>query len=721
MNSMSTALPLLKTGVVRGACPHDCPDTCAMLVHVEEGRATRVQGDPDHPVTQGFLCTKVNRYVERTYHPDRVLTPLRRVGAKGAGEFVEASWEEALEGIAGNLQRVIREDGPEAILPYSYAGTMGIVQGSSIDRRFFHRIGASLLERTICATAGTEAWKHTYGDRMGPTPEEAEHAQLILLWGTNTLTSNPHLWPALLRARERGAKIIAIDPIRTRTAKQCDEHLPIRPGTDAALALAMMNVILTQGLQDQDYLERFTEGWELLRDHVAEWTPEKAASVTGLSAQRIVTVARELATIRPSFIRLNYGLQRHAGGGMAVRAIALLPALTGAWRDLGGGATLSTSGAFPLNFAAAERPDLIRPGTRTINMVRLGDALTRDDAGVGGPPVKALVVYNSNPGAVAPDLRKVREGLRREDLFTVVLEHFRTDTADYADWILPATTQLEHWDIHHSYGHLYVTLNRPAIEPVGDALPNTEIFRRIAGKMGISDGGIADSDLDVIQQVLASDSPVMEGITLERLLEHGYLRLGYPAGFTPFAAPSRLRTPSGRIQIYSPGLERLGLDPLPSYIPPNEQPLPGEGRFPLMLLSPPEHPFMNSTFVNIPALSSAAGPPKLLLHPDEAAVRGIEGGEAVRVWNDRGDFIATATVTEDVRPGVAVSYGVRWGRLSPEGHTVNDTTSQDVADLGGGALFYDNAVEVELVSRASAVAEPGPAEILASVQVGEIV
>jgi anaerobic selenocysteine-containing dehydrogenase len=575
---------------------------------------------------------------------------------------------------------------------------MGLVQGSSMDRRLFHRIGASLLARTICSAAGSEAWKATYGDRMGPTPEEAEHARLVLLWGTNTLTSNPHLWPALRRARERGARLIAIDPIRTRTAAQCDQWLPIRPGADAALALAMMHVAFRDGLADLDYLAAHSIGWEALRDRVlGEWSPRRAEAIVGLDEGQIEALAAEYASTRPSFIRLNYGLQRHAGGGMAVRAISLLPAVTGAWRDLGGGATLSTSGAFKLNNAALERPDWVIPGTRTINMVQLGDALTLPDAGVGGPPVQALVVYNSNPGAVAPDLRKVREGLRREDLFTVVLEHFRTDTADYADWVLPATTQLEHWDVHTAYGHLYLTLNRPSIAPVGESLPNTEIFRRLAVRMGLDDPEFADGDVDLIRQALESSHPWMQGITFERLLDEGWIRVAAPRDFRPYAEP-KPNTPTGKIQILAPELESIGIDPLPTYVPPAESAEADPeraARYPLMLLSPPEHPLMNSTFANVPHLERAAGPTKLLLHPNEAAVRGVRDGDRLRCWNDRGHFYGRAVVTDDVRPGVAVSYGVRWAQLSDGGRTVNDTTSQGVTDMGGGAVFYDNAVEVE--------------------------
>jgi len=521
-----------------------------MLVHVRDGRAVRVQGDPAHPVTQGFLCTKVNRYVERTYHADRLTVPLRRVGAKGEGRFEPATWDEALGDIARRLDDIrTGPHGPQAILPYSYAGTMGLVQGGSMDRRFFHRIGASLLARTICSAAGSEGWKATYGDRMGPTPEEAGNARLVLLWGTNTLTSNPHLWPALRRAREQGARLVAIDPIRTRTAAQCDQWLAIRPGTDAALALAMMHVAFRDGLADLDYLAAHTVGWEALRDRVlAHWSPSRAAATVGLAEGEIEALATAYATTRPTFIRLNYGLQRHAGGGMAVRTLSLLPAVTGAWRDAGGGATLSVSGAHKANAAALEKPEWVPPGTRTINMVQLGDALTLPDAGVGGPPVKALVVYNSNPGAVAPDLRKVREGLRREDLFTVVLEHFRTDTADYADWVLPATTQLEHWDVHTSYGHLYVTLNRPSIAPVGESLPNAEIFRRLASRMGLDDPELRDEDVTLIRQALDSTHPWMRGITFERLMEEGWARLDVPRDWRPYADPHP-NTPSGKIQI----------------------------------------------------------------------------------------------------------------------------------------------------------------------------
>src|SRR5687767_8132483 len=492
--------------IVRAACPHDCPDTCAMLVTVEDGRATKVAGDPDHPFTQGFLCTKVNRYIERTYHPERLLRPLRRIGRKGEGKFAPISWDDALDEIAERLTSIARSpEGPQAILPYSYAGTMGYVQSASMDRRFFHLLGASKLDRTICSMAGTMGMKMTVGANIGADAEGMPESDLVLLWGTNTLTSNPHLWPFVLQARERGAPIIAIDPLRTRTAAQCDEWIGIRPGTDAALALGIMHVLFAEGMEDQEFLTRYTLGEEQLRQRVREYTPERVASITGVDEARIIDLALRYGQSRAAFIRVNYGLQRHAGGGMAVRTIACLPAVVGHWRRAGGGVNLSTSNNFAFDKNTLERPD-ISPPVRLINMIRLGEALTTRDAGVGGPPVRALVVYNSNPAAVAPDRNAVTRGLGREDLLTVVLEHFQTDTADWADFLLPATTQLEHWDIHLSYGHHYVTLNRPSIEPLGESKPNTEIFRLLAERMGLDDPMFRDDDMTLIRQSLNSKS-----------------------------------------------------------------------------------------------------------------------------------------------------------------------------------------------------------------------
>lgn len=667
-----------------------------MLVTVERGRAVRVAGDPDHPYTRGFLCAKVNRYVERTYHSERLLHPLRRVGAKGSGRFAPISWDEALDEVAERLKAIARSpDGPQAILPYSYAGTMGLVQGSSIDRRFFHLLGASKLDRTICSMAGTVGMRMTVGANIGADAEGIPESDLVLLWGTNTLTSNPHLWPFVLEARRRGAPVVAIDPLRTRTAEQCDEWIPIRPGTDAALALGLMHVLFAEGLEDRDYLARYTLGAEALRARAGEYPPERVAEITGIPADRIVSLGRRYGRARAAFIRINYGLQRHAGGGMAVRTIACLPAITGHWRRPGGGVQLSTSANFRFNREALERPDL-SPPVRTINMIRLGEALTLPDAGVGGPPVRALVVYNSNPAAVAPDRAAVLRGLAREDLFTVVLEHFQTDTADWADIVLPATTQLEHWDIHLAYGHHYVTLNRPSVAPLGEAKPNSEIFRLLAARMGLDHPALRDDDLTLIRQALEGAGPQLAGITLEALLERGWMRLDLPRPYLPFAEGG-FPTPSGKCELYSPRLAAMGLDPLPTYTPPYESPERAPelvARYPLTLISSPAHQFLNSTFVNIPALRRAARAPELVIHPQDAAPRAITTGIPVLVHNDRGEFLATARVQDTVRPGTVWAPSIWWGKYATDGKNANHTTSQRETDLGHGPVFYDNLVEV---------------------------
>lgn len=684
--------------VVRGACPHDCPDTCAMLVTVESGRAVRVAGDPDHPFTRGFLCAKVNRYVERTYQQDRLLHPLRRVGPKGSGRFERTTWDSALAEIAERLNDIrTSSDGPQAILPYSYAGTMGMVQGSSMDRRLFHRIGASMLDRTICSMAGTVGMRMTVGANVGADPEGIPSADLILLWGTNTLTANPHLWPFVLEARERGAQVIAIDPIRTRTAAQADEWIGIRPGTDAALALGMMHVLFEQGLTDDEYIAAHTLGVDQLRERVREYPPERVSAITGVPAETIVSLGGRYGRSRAAFIRVNYGLQRHRGGGMAVRTIACLPALTGHWKQFGGGVQLSSSANFTFDKRALERPDL-SPPVRTINMIRLGEALTTRNAGVGGPPVRALVVYNSNPAAVAPDRNVVLRGLARDDLFTVVLEHFQTDTADWADIVLPATTQLEHWDVHLSYGHHYVTLNRPSIEPLGEALPNSEIFRRLAARMGLDDDMFRDDDVTLIRQALGSSSGKLGGVTLERLLDEGWARLNLPRPYLPYA-DGAFTTPSGKCEFYSTRMAEMGLDPLPAFTPPYEFPeeVPALAeRYPLTLISSPAHQFLNSTFVNVDSLRRAAGEPECLLHPVDAERRGIAVGARVVVHNDRGAFTAVARVEESIRPGVVWAPSIWWGKFAADGANANQTTSQRETDMGHGPVFYDNLVEVGL-------------------------
>jgi anaerobic selenocysteine-containing dehydrogenase len=679
--------------VIRAVCPHDCPDTCSMLVTVEDGKAVRIAGEREHPFTQGFLCTKVAKYLERTYHDGRLLYPQIRVGAKGEGKFRRATWDEAIALIAQRLQSVIASDGPEAVLPYSYAGTMGLIQGEAMASRFFRRIGASQLARTICSSAGSEALNLVYGTRMGTDPETVGEAKLIILWGTNTLTSNPHLWPFIRQAKEKGAKTICIDPLRTRTAVACDEHIPIRPGTDAALALGIMHVLFRDGLQNSEYLDEMTVGWQELRERVLrDYSPARVAKICRLPVETIERLAHLYGTTRPTFIRLNYGLQRHAGGGSAVRAIAILPAITGAWDDVGGGCQLSSSGTFGINFAKVERRD-IPYKSRTINMSSIGDALTE----IHNPPVKALIVYNSNPASIAPDRQKVLRGFRRDDLFTVVIEHFQTDTADYADVLLPATTQLEHEDLHRAYGHLYVMYNRRAIEPLGEALPNSEIFRRLAAAMQLESPELKATDEEMMRDALEGTNATMNGITLEALRERGWMRLNIPSPHLPYRRGAKVPTPSGKIEISTDRASAFGVRRVPEYIAPYES----EERdpqlaktFPLALISPPAHSFLNSSFVNVASLRRAAGKPTLEIHADDAAPRGINAGERVTIFNKRGAFSAEAVISDRVRPGVVSAPSVWWGKLTDDGTNANETTSQALTDIGAGATFYDNLVEV---------------------------
>jgi anaerobic selenocysteine-containing dehydrogenase len=678
--------------VVHAACPHDCPDTCAMLVEVEGGRATKVSGDPNHPTTRGFLCTKVSRYLERVYHLDRLLRPMRRAGAKGEGRFEPITWGEAIDTIARRFGEIARSsDGPEAILPYSYCGTMGTVNSSSMDRRFFHRLGASLLARTICSQAGGDAMRFTMGATVGTDMENFHLARLIVLWGTNTLSSNIHLWPEIKEALQNGARLIGIDPYRNHTLDHCHQLIQLQPGTDGAFALAVMNVILSEGLEDRDYVERHTVGFEELKVRAAEFPPARAAAACGVTEEEIINFAREYATTRPAAIRINYGLQRHAGGGMAVRAICCLPALTGAWRDAGGGVLLSTSGMFPFNEAALHRPDLIRGNPRTINMSRLGEALTE-----AAPPVRALYVYNSNPAAVAPDQSKVIEGLKRDDLFTVVHDQFQTDTADYADIVLPATTQLEHRDVVKPYGHYYLVYNEPAIEPLGEAKPNSEVFRLLAEAMGFEEDCFRETDEDIIRAALSTTDHRFEGVTLERLKRDGWARLNLPETFAPFAEGG-YPTESGKCELYSERMRQAGLDPLPAYIPPRESPATAPelaARFPLQLISPPANTFLNSTFSHQESFLRGERQPFILLNPEDARRREIGDGQMVRVWNDRGECRLVARISTRVRPGVGCALSIWWNKLSPGYTNVNQTVSQALTDIGGGATFYDNLVEV---------------------------
>ncbi len=666
---------------VRGACPHDCPDTCALLTTVEDGVAQRVDGNPAHAHTAGALCTKVARYTERSYHPERVLQPLRRSGPKGSGQFTPVSWEEALEDIAARLKAI---SDPQAILPYSYAGTMGQVQGESMAARFFHRLGASQLDRTICASAGGEGLTHTLGGKVGMKVEHFAESRLILIWGSNSIGSNLHFWRHAQEAKRQGAKLVCIDPRRSETADKCHEHLQLLPGTDAALALALMHELITHDWLDHDYIERHTLGWPQLRERALQWPPERAAQVCGLPVEQIRQLARDYGSTQPAAIRLNYGMQRVHGGGNATRAVACLPALVGAWRHRAGGLLMSSSGHFPVQTQALQRPELRRGPSRTINMSTIGRDLLRPASAEFGPRIEALIVYNSNPVAVAPESGQVVQGFRREDLFTVVLEHFMTDTADHADYVLPATTQLEHWDIHASYGHTDVLLNRPAIAPVGEARSNTTFFRQLARRMGFEEPCFADDDESLCRSAFGKQ------VDFEELLAHGFASLKLPDA--PYAEGG-FPTPSGRCEFFSQRLADQGLDGLPDHVP-NREVAGSSKQYPLAMISPPARHFLNSTFVNVKSLRDIETEPVLEIHPQDAQSRGVTDGAVVRVFNDRGSYHCRARVSERARPGVVVGLGIWWRKMGLAGTNVNEVTSQELTDLGRAPVFYDCAVEV---------------------------
>ena len=689
---MPLPISTLPSRVVRAVCPHDCPDTCAMLVTVQDGVAVRVAGDPDHPPTHGALCTKVSRYTERTYNAERVLTPLKRVGKKGQGRFEPVTWDEALDDIAAKLGAIAARD-PQAVLPYSYAGTMGLVQGDGMAARFFHRLGASLLDRTICSSAGGAALTATYGAAVGMHAHFFAESRLILIWGSNSITSNLHFWTYAQQAKRAGAKLVCIDPRKTETADKCHQHIALMPGTDGALALGLMHELVVNGWLDDDYIARHVEGWPGLRARALLWPPERVAAECGITADEVRGLARDYASTRPAAIRLNYGMQRVRGGGNAVRLIALLPCLTGAWRHRAGGLLLSATGWFRAarNDAWLQRPDLLgERSPRTINMSTIGDDLLRQASPTFGPRIEALVVYNSNPVAVAPESAQVARGFAREDLFTVVLEHFLTDTADHADYVLPATTQLEHWDAHRSYGHTYAMLNEPAIEPVGQARSNAAIFRSLAARMGFDEPCFADSD-----ESMARGAFRAEAVDPALMRERGWVKLDIADA--PFAEGG-FPTPSGKALADAPG---LGLpDHLPNYESARSSPELA-ARFPLAMVSPPARNFMNSTFVNIASLRAAEREPLLEMHPQDAAVRGITAGAVVRVFNDRGEYVCKAALNDRARPGVVNGLGVWWRKYGLEGTNVNQLTHQRLTDLGRAPSFYDCLVEVEVKAAAA--------------------
>jgi anaerobic selenocysteine-containing dehydrogenase len=685
---------MMESGQVRGACALDCPDTCSWIVTVKGGQPVSLRGDPDHPFTRGSLCNKVDGYLAYARSPDRVLYPLRRVGPKGSAEFTRISWDEALERIAAGLGDVIAKHGAEAIWPFVGTGSMGLIQGIyGAGRRLWNVLGTSRHVVTICTIAGGFGTGYTLGDnRVGMDPETLRFSKLVLLWGVNVLTTNPHLWRSVLEARKNGAMVVAIDPIRTRTAAASDWHLAPMPGTDAALALGLLNVVLAEGREDREFIGRATVGWEAFRARILEFPPSRAADITGLPVESIVDLGKRLAETRPTGIRIGIGLQRHGGGGMAVRTITCIPGVTGDWRYPGGGVSYDTRGFYGLNWAALWRDDLRPRPARALNMTRLGEGLLEID----DPPVKALVVYASNPIASVPHQTKVLRGLARNDLFTVVVEHFLTDTARYADIVLPATMQIEHQDLLIAYGHLYVAWNEPAAPPPGECLPTTEIFRRLARKMGLDTPALYDSDEAMARQVLDSGHPSLAGITLEELKARGWVRLNYPDPFVPFA--TAFPTPSGKLEFVSDRMAQAGLDPVAGYTPAHEtsqRDTTLAREHPLSLLTPADHYFLNSVFANVPRQQRRSGAATLLIHPEDAAPRGIATGDEVRVGNARGSFFAVADVSDRVRPAVVASTKGRWPGDSKQGATINATVDERDSDMGGGAVYHDNRVRVD--------------------------
>jgi anaerobic selenocysteine-containing dehydrogenase len=679
---------------VRGACALDCPDTCSWIVTVKGSQPIDLRGDPDHPFTRGSLCNKVEGYLAYARSTDRVLYPMRRVGPKGSGEFVRISWDDALERIAAGLGDAIAKHGAEAIWPFLGTGSMGLIQGIyGAGRRLWNVLGTSRHVVTICTIAGGFGTGYTLGDnRVGMDPENLRFSKLVVLWGANVLSTNPHLWRSVLEARGNGAQVVAIDPIRTRTAAASDWHLAPMPGTDAALALSLLHVVLAEGREDREFIDRATVGGEAFRQRVLEFPPSRASDITGLPVEAIALLGQRLAESRPTGIRIGIGLQRHGGGGMTVRTITCIPGVTGDWRYPGGGVSYDTRGFFGLNWAALWRDDLRPRPTRELHMTRLGEGLLETD----GPPVKALFVYASNPAASVPHQTKVRRGLARDDLFTVVVEHFLTDTARYADIVLPATMQIEHRDLLIAYGHLYVAWNEPAAPPPGECLPTTEIFRRLARTMGLDTPALYDSDETMARQVLDSGHPSLSGITLEELKARGWMRLHYPDPFVPFA--TAFPTPSGKLEFVSDRMAQAGLDPVAGYTPAHEtsqRDTTLARDYPLALVTPANHFFLNSLFANVARQQRRAGAATLVIHPDDAAPRGIATGDEVRIANARGSFLAIADVSDRVRPGVVASPKGRWPGHAKEGTNVNATVDERDSDMGGGAVYHDNRVRVD--------------------------
>lgn len=690
---------------IYATCPHDCPDSCAMVATVENGRVVGVRGRRDHPFTRGTLCVKVKNYEDRVHSPDRILHPMRRVGAKGDGRFERITWDEALKTIHERFRGIIDDFGAEAIMPCSYIGQQGFVHGLNSGDALFNRLGATIMERTLCASAANSASVMTTGVTGGTDPLSFVHARFILIWGCNTISTHMHQWPMIAEAQRAGAKVVVVDPIRSRTAAKADWHIQIRPGTDAALALGMMNVIIAEDLVDADYVANYTVGFDELKERAAQYPPDRVAGITGLPAEDVARLAREYAATQPSVIRVGVAVERHRSGGQTVRALTSLPALVGAWRHVGGGVLQSAARSLPSRGDLISRPDFIRPGTRVVNQIQLGAALTGDL----DPPIKALFVYNCNPMVTVPDQQAVARGLARDDLFVVVSEQFQTDTADYADILLPASTQLEQFELVYSWGQFFLGLSEPAIAPLGESVPNAELFRRLAATFGFNEPYFRRSDEEIAHDAIDWEHPALDGIDMELLKRDGYARLNVGDADTRLPhAEGNFPTPSGKCEFlssraaegnmvlprlrqgYEGGQPAGAVDPLPDYVPAGTD----DPRFPLILISPKSHAFLNSCYGNLEVQKKAAGAPFALIHPDDAKSRGIGEGDRISVFNDLATIEVGARITDDTAAGVVVVPMGYWRKSDGVGIGVNALNPAALTDIGQGPALTDTRVEI---------------------------
>ncbi|MFB3170393.1 molybdopterin oxidoreductase family protein [Neobacillus sp. 179-C4.2 HS] len=669
-------------GVFRSVCPLDCPDQCGLLLHKEDGRIVKVEGDPEHPVTKGNICNKVRNMAERIYDENRLKYPMRRIGAKGEGKFERISWDEAIATITSKWKTLIESDGPESILPYSFYGNMGLLNAEGMDRRFFHRMGASQLDRSICSSAGSVGYRYTMGGSYGVDPEDTIHSKLIIFWGINAASTNMHQVALAQKARKNnGAQIVVIDVHKNQTGRLADWFIPILPGTDSALALGIMHILFAENLVDSSFLHQYTVGYEELRGHVIQYDPFTVSEITGVPVDDIYKLARMYGTISPSFIRIGNGPQHHDNGGMFVRTVSCLPALTGQWLIKGGGAIKGNSGYLTTNTTKLQLPRLLKnKQTRVINMNLLGEALLTVD-----PPVKSLYVYSCNPAVVAPEGNKVRKGLERDDLFVVVHDLFLTETAKYADILLPATSSFENTDIYTSYWHHYMQIQQPVIEVYGESKSNVDVFRLLAKGMGYEESAFEDTEAEMIAQALNQPAnPYLQGIDFETLVEKQFMKAAVRPLF-----PGKLRTPSRKIELYSKRMKANGYPPLPTYIP-----LVIDGEHPYQFIPAPNHNFLNSTFSNNQKHISLEKAPRLYMNSKDAKASGIKDGDQVRVWNQRGECLLKVSVGDNVLPGVVATQGL-WADLEGTKQLVNTLTPDRIADMGGGATFFSGRVSVE--------------------------